>query len=229
MTREQIHVGAQKLIGVVKANLAMPDLLPHLWRLLVEHGEPVSAEEVAAAGGWPTAQVRAELTRQPGVDWDEHGRIAGFGLTLRLTPHAFTFDRRTVYGWCATDTLQFPRGLGRPGVVDSTCPATGQHIRIELTPNRIVSVDPPEAVVSKMHLTQTVANVRYLCDVGHFFSSREVAADWLTAHPQGEVIPVAEEFEVVRRASTELGWTALPQQARPLAEPAREGPVDLGR
>ncbi|WP_020501435.1 organomercurial lyase MerB [Sciscionella marina] len=215
MTEEQIHAGVQKLIGVVNANLAMPDLLPHLWRLLVDLGEPVSAEHLAAAGGWPMEKVQAELARQPGVDWDEHGRIAGFGLTLRPTPHAFTFDRRTVYGWCATDTLQFPRGLGHPGVVDSTCPATGQHIRIELTPNGIVRVDPPEALVSKMHLTRAVANLRDLCDLGHFFSSRKVAADWLTAHPQGEVIPVAEEFQVVRRASTELGWTALSAPSPP--------------
>ncbi len=104
-----------------------------------------------------------------------------------------------------------PRQAGRGGL---HLPATGQHIRIGLTPNGIIRVDPPEAVVSKMHLTETVGNVRDLCDVGHFFSSREVA-DWLTAHPQGEVIPVAEEFEVVRRASTELGWTAQPAPSPP--------------
>jgi alkylmercury lyase len=33
--------------------------------------------------------------------------------------------------------------LGRPGVVESVCPATGQPVRVELTPDRVLSVDPP--------------------------------------------------------------------------------------
>jgi hypothetical protein len=32
--------------------------------------------------------------------------------------------------------------LGRPGVVESVCPATGQPVRVELTPDRVLSVDP---------------------------------------------------------------------------------------
>ncbi len=56
MTEKQIHAGAQKLIGVVNANLAMPDLLPHLWRLLVDRGELVSAEEVPPLAGQSAAR-----------------------------------------------------------------------------------------------------------------------------------------------------------------------------
>lgn len=164
--------------------------------------------QVAAAGGWPVEDVRAELDRQPGVDWADDGRVAGFGLTLQPTPHAFTFEDRTVYGFCATDVVNFPVILGWAGVVESMCPATGQRIRIELSPDGVRDVDPPEAVVSKVHLTETVANVRDLCDLGHFFSSPEAAADWSAAHPDGEVVPVAEEFTIGRQAMDKLGWTA---------------------
>ncbi|GAA2840263.1 organomercurial lyase [Nonomuraea rubra] len=50
--------------------------------------------------------------------------------------------------------------------------------------------------------------MRQLCNLGNFFASREAAAAWQAAHPDGEVVPVAEEFEVVRLAMIELGWTA---------------------
>lgn len=208
MEAEQIQAGVRKLVGVINANLGMPDMVPQLMRLLADGGEPVSVEQLAAAGGWPVEEVQAELARQPGVDWDDDGRVAGFGLTLHPTPHAFTFDDRTVYGFCATDALHFPGALGRAGVVESTCPATGQRIRIEVTPSEIVRTDPPEAVVSKVHLTEAVGDVRELCNLGNFFSSVEAAADWLAAYPQGEVIPIADEFKIVRRAAAELGWTA---------------------
>lgn len=104
--------------------------------------------------------------------------------------------------------VNFPVILGWAGVVESTCPATGQRIRIELSPDGVSDVDPPEAVVSKVHLTETVANVRDLCDLGHFFSSPEAAADWSAAHPDGEVVPVAEEFTIGRQAMDKLGWMA---------------------
>jgi alkylmercury lyase len=208
VSEEQIQAGVQKLTGVVNANLGMPDMFVRLWRLLVKEGKPVSVAQVATAGGWPVADVRAELEAQPGVDWADDGRVAGFGLTLRPTPHAFTFDERTVYGFCATDVVNFPVVLGRAGVVESTCPATGQRIRIELSPDGVLDIDPPEAMVSKMHLTKAVENVRDLCDLGHFFSSPEAAAGWATAHPDGQIVPVAEEFKIGRRAMAELGWTA---------------------
>lgn len=208
MSERQIQAGVQRLTGVVNANLGLPDMFVRLWRLLAKTGEPVTVARLAAAGGWPVEDVQAELARQPGVDWTDEGRVAGFGLTLRPTPHAFIFDGRTVYGFCATDVVNFPVILGGAGVIESTCPATGQRIRIELSRDGVLEVDPPGAVVSKVHLSQAVANIRDLCDLGHFFSSSAAAAGWLAAHPDGEVVPVADEFEVGRRAMDELGWAA---------------------
>lgn len=92
------------------------------------------------------------------MERDERGRLVGFGLTLHPTPHAFTSDRRTLYAWCATDALQFPGSLDRAGVVESTCPATGTRIRVELTRTEVLDVDPPEAVVSKVRPTEPVGD-----------------------------------------------------------------------
>src|SRR5882724_1155378 len=122
----------QRQIAFFRAQLdswPLPDLIPQLARLLAG-GEPVSVQQVATAGGWTPEQVQAALDRHPRVDFEEDGRIAGFGLTLHPTPHSFTFDAQTVYGFCASDALEFPVLLNRPGVAESTCPATGQPIRV---------------------------------------------------------------------------------------------------
>jgi alkylmercury lyase len=199
---------AQRLASLIRAQFGLPDLVLHLSRLLAA-GAPVTVERAAAAGGWRVEELRAELARHPGIDWDDDGRIMGFGLTLRPTPHTFTFDGQTVYGFCATDVLAFPVVLGRPGVAESTCPVTGRHIRVEVTPDRVVRVDPPEAVVSKVRPDHAVADVRTeVCALGSFFSSSEAAADWLAHYPQGQVVPITEDFEVTRQAMIELGWAA---------------------
>jgi len=198
----------QRLVTLVRAQFGLPDLLLHLTRLLAA-GQSVSVEDAAAAGGWTVDQLRTELARHPGVDWDDDGRIAGFGLTLRPTPHRFTFDNRTVYAFCASDTFEFPVILGRPGVVESVCAATGQPIRIELTPDQVLTVDPPEAVVSKVRPEHAVDDVRAkICNLGSFFSSPGAAGDWLASHPEGAVASVREDFAVTRQAIIQLGWAA---------------------
>lgn len=184
-------------------------LLPHVVRLLAE-GEPVALDRLATAAGMTVDQVRKPL-KDPrnAVEWDDEGRVVGWGLTLRSTPHAFTFDGRTLFGWCATDVLLFPVVLGRPGVAESTCPATGERIRIDLAPEAVVRVDPPDAAVSEVRPSERAANIRAAtCSVGHFFSSREAAADWLAKHPEGQVNSVSEDFEIHRRVALEIGWAA---------------------
>lgn len=201
-------VEVQRAISIIRTNFGLPDLIPTVYRLFAE-GEPVSVERLASTGGWPVEDVRAELERQPGTDWDDQGRVVGFGVSVRPTPHAFSFDGGTVYGFCATAVLELPIILGRGGVGESTCPATGGRIRVDLTPDRVIQVDPAEAVVSRVRPTEAVADVRAeICDLGNFFSSPEAAADWLTHYPHGQVDPVTTEFAITRRVMSELGWAA---------------------
>jgi alkylmercury lyase len=156
--------------------------------------------------------VGAELARHPGVDWDTDGRIVGFGATLRPTLHRFTaHDGRTIYGFCASDALTYPVILARPGRIESTCPSTGQPIRVEVTPDRVVLADPETAVVSRIRPDAAVADVRAeICALGNFFASPRAAADWQAHYPHGALVLIAEDFEVNREAMVELGWTTAP-------------------
>jgi alkylmercury lyase len=184
------------------------ELLPHAIRLLAE-GEPVALKRLAAATGRPLEDVAAELDVQASAERDDHGRLVGLTLTLRPTPHRFTVDGRTLFAWCATDTLMLPVILGKPGVIESTCPQTGQPIRIELTPDAVERLDPPEAVMSAVRPIGKLADLRAAtCSHGHFFSSGAASADWVRDHPDGYVHPVDEAFRLDREVITRLGWEA---------------------
>ncbi|MGH9206927.1 MAG: organomercurial lyase MerB [Acidimicrobiales bacterium] len=187
------------------------ELIPHLVRALAT-GQSVQVEEIAASANLPLGDVERLLRSQPGTEWDGGGRLVGFGLTSRPTAHRFEVGAKTLYTWCATDTLFFTVILGSPSVIESTCPATGQAIRIELDPHAVVSVTPAEAVVSQRHHGELLSDVRsQVCDHGHFFASPAAATAWSVAHPEGEVLSVAEAFDHSREACEELGW--LPESS----------------
>ncbi|MGH2862055.1 MAG: organomercurial lyase [Solirubrobacteraceae bacterium] len=115
------------------------EVIPYLVCMIAK-GAPVSIQELADVASLPVGDVERMLRAQPGTDWDEDGRLAGFGLTLRRTGHRYTVAGRVLYTFCATDALLFTHLLGEAAVADSVCPATSTPVRIELTPSAIVTV-----------------------------------------------------------------------------------------
>lgn len=195
------------LLGHVEGH----ELLAHAIRLLSE-GEPVALDRLAAAAGWSVEDVEAALGAQTSAERDDQGRLVGLALTLRPTSHRFTVGGRTLFAWCASDTLMLPVVLGRPALVESTCPQTGDAIRIELTPDRVERVDPPDAVMSAVRPAGRLADVRSAtCNHGHFFSSVAATAAWTDAQPDGHVYPVEEAFRLDRQVIRQLGWDAPAQ------------------
>jgi alkylmercury lyase len=184
------------------------ELLPHAIRLLSD-GDPVALEQLADAAVWPVEDVEAALAAQTSAERDDEGRLVGFALTLRPTTHRITVDGRTLFAWCATDTLMVPVILGRPARIESTCPRTGQAIRIELTPDRVERVDPPDAVMTAIRPRGRLEDVRSgTCAHGHFFSSIAATAAWSDAHPDGHIYSVEEAFRLDRQVIKQLGWEA---------------------
>jgi alkylmercury lyase len=180
--------------------------IPHLLRL-VARGQPVDLAELAAVSGQPAPVLERILVSQPGTEWDDDGRLVGFGLSLRPTAHRYLVGGQTLYTWCATDALFFTVILGTDASAESSCPATGQPIRLEITADALRSVSPPEAVVSQRHRGELVANLRAdVCDHGHFFASEAAASAWVAAHPDGEVLSITDAFDQSRTACEDLGW-----------------------
>ncbi len=163
---------------------------------LLARGRPVTTAEVAAFVGLPADRTEALLRAEPGTDWDEQGRLAGFGITLAPTAHRLVLGGQSLHTWCAMDTLFFPVLLGLPASVASTCPATGEPIRIELAPGALTLAEPAEVVVSELYPRGPIADIRgTVCNEGHFFASPAAAAGWLDAHPDGDTWPVEKAFQ----------------------------------
>jgi len=191
-----------ELISSFEGSAAIPTLLR-----LIARGRPVDLAELATESGQPTTDLERMLKAQPGTEWDDEGRLVGFGLSLRPTAHRYLLGGQTLYTWCATDTLLFTVILGTDAVAESTCPVTGLPIRLDIAPDAVTSVSPAAAVVSQRHRGDLAANLRAdVCDHGHFFASAAAASAWLAAHPDGEILSVTDAFGSSRTACEKLGW-----------------------
>jgi len=179
-----------------------PRLFPTLLKLLIQ-GTAVPPAKLAQALGWPISEVKAALDGRANLELDGQGNIVGLGLTLRKTEHIVEVDGRTLYAWCALDTLLFPALICRVARVTSSCAATGTPVRLLVTPEGVENVDPAGAVVSLV-VPKASPDVRgVFCCLVKFFASAEAAKEWLALHPDAQVLPVTEAYqvgkEIVRR------------------------------
>ena len=110
----------------------------------------ISPEEFASELGIEPSRAKglfAELARM-GVQIDEQGNVVGAALTARKTIHRVQVRGKELYAWCALDTLFIPGLLGEEAEVSSTCPGSGEPVRITVTPDGVRDFSPADAVVS---------------------------------------------------------------------------------
>ncbi|MBM0224375.1 organomercurial lyase [Micromonospora sp. ATA51] len=168
-----------------------------LWRLLAE-GTPVTASALAGRLGLPEQQVAGAID---GVlagthHQDNQGRIIAFwGLSLpeMPSPHRLTVDGKTLYAWCAPDTLWLPRVLGKTIAVQSSLETTGQPILLLIGPNGIEEISVGGAVLSFVRarsksVGDTVpAVLSSYCHDQLFFPSGQAARHWAGAQGREDI------------------------------------------
>jgi alkylmercury lyase len=149
-------------------------------------------------------RARAVIGRWPNVERDGEGRVVAFsGLSLTPTAHRFGVGDRDLYTWCAWDTLFLPALLDRSASVRSRCPITGTEVRLTVTPNGIVGVDPPALRVSfPPPSTTSISDITatFCCHV-HFLAGPAAADQWLNRHPGGAVLELDDAYELGRAAT----------------------------
>lgn len=170
---------------------------------LLARGEPAAPVAIADAASVPLEQAEQSLHSWPGTFFDGAGRVVGFwGLTVnRLEPtHQIDVDGRTVYGWCAWDTLFLTHALGTQTAVESTDPQSGETVRLTVTPEGVGSHHPEGAVVSFLLPNGPFGPdlVQSFCHYVHFFASPESARRWAADHPGTFLLSVDEAFELGR-------------------------------
>ena len=182
---------------------------------LLAHGAPVTVTELAAAAGVDAGDLE-ETPIGADIEYDEQGRVLGWGLTLNPTPHRFTVAGHQLYTWCAPDTLVFPAVIGASAHVESECPVTVSAVRLTVDPvTGVTDLQPAAAMVAFVD----PAGIRgrqvraTCCNPQMFLATPDAAEQWRSEHPGMTVLPVADAYT---------------QLARPLAEalidPAGEAP-----
>jgi alkylmercury lyase len=173
---------------------------------LLAHGTPVTMAQLAAAAGVDGLDLN-DAPAGNDIEYDDQGRVVGWGLTLNPTPHTYIVDGHHLYTWCAADTLLFPSILGKAARVESRCPTTDTVIRLTIDPHTgVIALSPDTAVISIPGSQEMdIARVRATtCNPGRFFAAAWVAQDWLSRHPDGTVLPVAEAYPRLRPISERL-------------------------
>lgn len=222
---------ATRLIGAISSTPgAGRDAMGWLWPALLRElarGRPVTINDLTRVTGRSTADVRDGLAGLSDTEYDSNGALIGHGITLRETPHLFTVGAQVLYTWCALDTLIFPIVLDRPAQVVSPTPGSGELVRMSVDPTTgVTALDPDTAVVSVL-IPEGATSVRAaFCNQVHFFATPAAAHDWLTDHPGGVVLGVADAFELGRRLAHDL-VADQPGVGRHAARPGRVDPAPL--
>ena len=167
---------------------------------LLALGEPVSCERLAQALDRSAESVNQTLVQWPGVFYDESDRIVAFkGLSVKKTRHQLTVNGRTVYTWCAWDTLFIPELLNTTAKISSACGATGEEVRLTVSPSGIQTVEPVDVVVSFLipdedELRENVT--ASFCHFVYFFRSHEDGEAWVSRHDGTFLLSLEEAFTV---------------------------------
>jgi alkylmercury lyase len=171
-----------------------------LYRLLAE-AEPVEAGVLADRAEVAREEVDRALSEWGGIFTDDEGRVIGFlGLSIRPMPHRLTVAGRTLYAWCAYDTLFLPELLGTSAEIESQCPTTGERITLTVKGTLVTNPQPAETVLSYVHKDEPLDQhvISSFCHYIHFFANPDAAAEW-TAQREGTfMISLAEGSEIAR-------------------------------
>lgn len=176
-------------------------------------GEPVSSEQLAQALGTSTSEAEELLKGSaltPFTHLGEDGRVAGFwGLSTVRTHHRFTIGERTLWTWCAEDSLFLPGLIGETAQIESQDPEGGELVRLTISPDAVEAVEPNGVVVSVIRpdtwdLTSAARIRKTACNYIFFFASRALAERWVSKHPNTLLLSLEEAFEFGKRQNARV-------------------------
>jgi len=200
-------------------------LTHHLLRLLAK-GRPVTAEDLAARTALPlevVADAFQEIKKRGG-EFNEDGHVVGDALTLNPTPHRFHLNGQMLYTWCALDTIFLPGLLEETAVVESTCPVTGEAIRLTITPDGVTQYSPAGTVLSiavpgvscnregPAGEAGRAAKAGESCQQMYFFSTSIAAEEWVKDYPGVVIFTVEQAWQLAK-----VHWIDRRQQPESVA------------
>ena len=217
MTRKEMarleHLADKIVSAMPKLGAAERRIAVGLYRLLAK-GEAVSPARLAETLNLSERGVRETLSQWPGVYYEDTGAVIGFwGLALLEMPHRFQVDGRTLYTWCAWDSLFIPEILGKTARVESTDPLTRETISLAVGPEGVKELEPVDTVVSFLAPDGVFDAdiIQRFCHFVHFFGSRESGERWTSKHNGTFLFSVDEAYELGRLTNARNFGEALAQ------------------
>jgi alkylmercury lyase len=203
---------ADKLVGAVpRFDLIGRRVAVALYRQLAK-GEPVSQAHLATLLNLSSKAISDALSACP-VFCDGDGAVIGFGgLTVAvMPPHRFRVDGRTLYTWCAWDSLFIPGILGKAADVASRDPVTGTPISLRVAPNGVSGVHPASTVVSFLVPEREFdrSAITNFCHFVHFFGTDETGRAWSADHQGTFLLSIEDAFALGRLTNTRNFGDAL--------------------
>jgi alkylmercury lyase len=187
-------VRAMPRLGSVERRIAVG-----LYRQLAA-GEPVSLAGLAGSLCFSERRVHEALSQWPGVYYDDTKAVVGFwGLALSEMPHHFQVDGRTLYTWCAWDSLFIPEILTKTQV-ESADPLTGEEISLTVGPRGVKDLEPANTLVSFLTPSGVFDAdvIQSFCHFVHFFGSWRSGEQWTSSHKGTQLLSVDEAHELGR-------------------------------
>ncbi|MGH3452328.1 MAG: organomercurial lyase [Haloechinothrix sp.] len=185
-------------------------------------GEPVTPSRLATVLGVPAEEAEAYLrdSRMSRLVYtDDQGAALGFfGLSTVSTDHRFTVDDRTLWTWCAADTLFLPELLEVTASVESKDPQSGEPVSLTVSPTAVERAEPDGVWVSmnSPEVWETTSAARIIvtaCHYIHFFTSPESGRRWIEDHPNTVIIPLDDAFTWGQRQNRRMFGDALARRA----------------
>ena len=169
----------------------------------VTRGKPIEKTALAARLHMSQGELEQRLSHLPDTEFDPQGNIVGWGVTLVPTRHGLQIDGKSLFTWCAFDTVLFPPSLQAEAQIQSACPVTGHSITFVATlEGTIKNLVPASSVMSLIIPAERSECVRAtFCEQSLFFESEQAASTWLAAHPEAILLSIAEAAVVGKRVA----------------------------
>jgi alkylmercury lyase len=164
----------------------------------VSKGKPLPKATLSISLQISQDELEQRLARLPDTEFDQEGNILGWGVTLVPTRHRFQIDGKSLFTWCAFDTVLYPPSLRQAAQISSICPITGHPITFVATPEGVVKgLIAAHSVMSLIIPTKRHECGRAaFCEHSLFFSSPQAASSYLASHPDAVLLSIEEAASV---------------------------------
>ena len=153
------------------------------------------------AAPFDVVQVLAELAERDFLYLDDDGQIAAaYPFSAAPTPHRVQIaGAASVFAMCAIDALGVSAMTGRPVLIESADPSTGQPVTVHVD-QAASTWDPPAAVVyaGRTGCESDGSSASVCCGTISFFATEANAAAWAACHPNvaGGILCQASALQV---------------------------------